>query len=157
MPRNSPARWRGRLRWLGCIAALATTACQTPDVAHSRADEAREAIVLTAAESEHLRAGMRRYLQSTQDIVDALAAGKVERVAASARGSGVRAVEDVSLVSAAKLPPQLVTLGLDTHQRFDALADAAERSASRKELLERLGAILANCSGCHAMYRVAPR
>lgn len=156
MPSNSCARGRGLLRWLALLPASALTACQTPDVSHTPADAARELITLTAAESDHLRAGMRRYLQSTEDIVDALAAGKIEGVAAPARASGMRAVGDVSLLSAARLPTALVTLGLDTHRQFDALADAAERSAPRKELLEKLGAILANCSACHAMYRVAP-
>ncbi|MEW5965200.1 MAG: hypothetical protein AB1749_16770 [Pseudomonadota bacterium] len=145
---------RCRVRWLAAIAALSLTACQTPPVASIGGAESREAIALSAAERDHLRSGMRTYLQSTQEIVDAIATGKVDRAAKSAREAGMGAVKDVSLLSAAKLPPQFTLLGLDTHQRFDALADAAARAATRKELLERLGQVLANCSACHATYRV---
>ena len=98
---------------------------------------------------------MRAYLQATQGIVDGLASNKMSAVAKSARGAGMSDLSGVSPGLALALPSEFVSLAMDTHQKFDALATAAEQNASRKELLDRLGAILGNCSACHVMYRVA--
>jgi hypothetical protein len=100
---------------------------------------------------------MRVYLESIQGIVEGLTDRKMLVVAESARKAGMGAVHDVPLSVAAKLPPEFVLLGMDTHQKFDALsrlADASGRTGSRAEILQHFRSILANCTACHATYRI---
>ncbi len=118
------------------------------------AAEQRTAVTLLPAERAHLLDGMRVYLASIEDITSALAAYKPDRVAAAARRSGTAALLDVSPATALKLPLEFTSLSLATHQQFDALAEKAERHASRTELLGDLAAILSSCNGCHASFRL---
>lgn len=160
---NEPAvRWRGRgigparyVAALGVVMALTGCTAPTHQQAATKADVTRARITLAAEQREHFLAGMRTYLQATQGIVDGLASNKMSAVAKSARSAGMSEVSGVSPGAVLGLPSEFVSLAIDTHQKFDALATAAEQNASRKELLDRLGAILGNCSACHAMYRVA--
>lgn len=112
-------------------------------------------IRLGATEREHLRAGMRTYLESVQEIVDGLATRKLERVAKAARKSGMAAVEGVPVTLIATLPPGFSLLSADTHAKFDALAEVAKPGADSRSLLGALHDILANCTACHASYRFA--
>ena len=103
--------------------------------------------------------GMRVYLESTRGIIEALADRKMSVVAENARKAGTGALHDVPLSVAAKLPPEFVLLSMDTHQKFDALsryADAAGRTGGKTEVLQHLRDILANCTACHATYRIWP-
>ncbi len=99
---------------------------------------------------------MRTYLESTQGIIEALAENKLSAVAENARKAGMGAVQDVPLWAALKLPPGFLMLGMDTHQKFDALSHVASGPGSRKEILQQLRDILANCTACHGTYRVSP-
>jgi hypothetical protein len=102
---------------------------------------------------------MRVYLESTRGIIEALADRKMSVVAENARKAGTGALHDVRLSVAAKLPPEFVLLSMDTHQKFDALsryADAAGRIGGKTEVLQHLSDILANCTACHATYRIRP-
>lgn len=116
----------------------------------------REAVALDAAEVEKLLAGMRTYLESIQGIVGALAENDVGRVPQIAGKSGARMLKDVSPVTGLKAPLGFTSMSFDTHDKFDRLADAARRGASRSEVLAALRDILANCVSCHAAYRLAP-
>ncbi|MCC6591723.1 MAG: cytochrome c [Xanthomonadales bacterium] len=111
---------------------------------------------LSATEREHLRLGMRTYLESTEVVVEALAGGKLAEVAASARKSGSAALRDTSPGTALQMPAGFLLLATDTHRRFDELASAASAGASRRDIGRQLRDILANCTACHASYRIAP-
>lgn len=125
--------------------------------APSAAIDARTPIRLATAEREHLRAGMRGYLESVQGVLEAINQRRMDRLAESARKSGVASVRTVSLATVASLPPEFTHLSLDTHEKFDALARVATQNAGRKELLDQTSSILANCSACHSMFRLAER
>ena len=99
---------------------------------------------------------MRTYLESIGGIVDALADNKMSAVADHARKAGTSSIRDVPLWSAVTLPPEFVLLGADTHQKFDALSQAAARKASKREVQQHLQGILANCTACHNTFRIAP-
>ncbi|KAB2917353.1 MAG: hypothetical protein F9K29_09830 [Hyphomicrobiaceae bacterium] len=99
---------------------------------------------------------MRTYLESVQAIVDALPKNKMAVASASARKSGMGAVNDVSVSTATKLPPEFILLSMDTHQKFDDLARAAAETGRKGVVLDHLRDILANCTACHATYRIAP-
>jgi hypothetical protein len=113
----------------------------------------RTPIALSAKERESIRAGMRVYLESVEGIVDGLADNRMGDVARHARRAGTDMIEGVSAADAVRLPAEFLLLGFDTHMKFDALAEEASRGGTRTVVLQRLGAILANCNACHAMYR----
>lgn len=119
-----------------------------------RADP-RTPIQLSADEDEHLRSGMRAYLESIQGIVGALPQNKMADVASNAKRAGMGMVNDVPVSAVMKLPPGFVILSIDTHQKFDALARLAEEPGSKSAILAQLREILANCTACHSTYRTS--
>ncbi len=121
------------------------------------AAEIRTAVVLSDKDREHLRQGMRLYLESTQGIVEALGDNKLAEVQSHARKAGMSATQNVPLWVAVTLTPEFVLLGIDTHQKFDDLAAAAGQRASSREILKRLDEILLNCTACHASFRLSPQ
>jgi len=104
-----------------------------------------------------MRAGMRAFLESVEGITQGIAEGSKQRVAASARRSGWAMMDDAATAMALKLPPEFVAVSIDTHQKFDDLAAAAEAGAAKGKLLGDLGQILTNCTACHASYRLSPQ
>jgi cytochrome c556 len=148
---------RSRLLVVAGLALTAMSACDRPHVESAAIVDTRTTISLSVASAEHLRRGMRAYLESTQAIVEALAESNHKSIAEHARKSGTGATQDIPLWTAVSLPPEFVLLGLDTHQKFDALAAAARQNASRKEILEQLGNILLNCMACHSGYRLSAK
>lgn len=149
-------RFRSVVAVLSCAAALAAVAPAGAQRAPQSQGDPREAVTLDAAEVEALLAGMRTYLESIQGIVAALAENDVARVPAIAGKSGARALKDVSPVTGLKAPLAFTSMSLDTHDKFDKLADAARKGTSRTEVLGALRDIMANCISCHATYRLAP-
>lgn len=145
----------GLSKAIGLFVVMSLAGCATPTPQGPAAADARIPLRLAAADREHLRAGMRQYLDSVQGILDALAQNKPDRIASSARKSGMASLSGVSLASAASLPPEFSMLSLDTHEKFDALASLAAQNARSSEILKRTSEILANCSACHGMYRLA--
>jgi hypothetical protein len=118
--------------------------------------EPRSSIQLSAKERQRLRAGMRVYLECVQGVTDALGDSKMGGVARSAKRCGMDMVDDDSFTAVLTLPPEFLALSLDTHQKFDALAHEVAERRTKSTVLQQLGAILANCTACHAAYRLGP-
>lgn len=116
----------------------------------------RQLLVLSRPEADALLRGMRVYLESIEGIITSMSANAMPKAAASARRSGHAMLGDVALTTALKLPPDFVLMSADTHRKFDELAESAERPGAKLAVMQNLSAILANCTSCHAMYRVAP-
>lgn len=116
----------------------------------------REKIPMTIAERDKLLAGMRVYLESIEGITVGLSNNRMADAASSARRSGKALLEDVDPASALSVPMTFTILSLDTHEKFDAIAAKAKAKAPKSEILQDLGAILSNCTGCHANYRIVP-
>lgn len=121
-------------------------------------EDEREAVQLTEAERNFVLGEMRNFLVSVQGIVAAIADEKHKDAASFARASGMGGTHDVPRDMMRKMPAEWRTLGMDTHKRFDTLAMEADSMGDAKQLLTQLSSILANCTGCHAAYRltVAP-
>lgn len=113
----------------------------------------RTAIKLSDDERAAVLAEMRTFLGSVQGIVAAIADGKVAEAAAAAKPSGMGVMQGMPRSLMGKLPMEFRKLGMDTHQKFDALALEASGLGDGKVVLKQLDAILANCNGCHAGYR----
>lgn len=140
-----------------CVVFPVLTACEGSRVGSASLSDVRTPVHLSAKEREHLRSGMRTYLESTQGIIEALTENKLSAVAENARKAGMGSLRDVPLWAAVRMPPGFVLLGMDTHQKFDDLSGVASRMGNRKEVLQQLRDILANCTACHATYRISPR
>ena len=125
------------------------------DVPRGRAD-VREVVRLSPAERENFRRGMRQYLTSVQGIVEALPHGNRAQISESAQKAGVDMLTDVSVSVAVHLPPEFLMLSMDTQQMLAALSHSDEAGQSNAEIMTHLGGILANCTACHAMYRLSP-
>lgn len=117
----------------------------------------RERLQLSVDEREHLRAGMRSFLESVGGITQGLAENQMQRVAKSAKRSGWSMMDASAAATALKLPPEFVAISIDTHQKFDDLAAEASAGATKAKVLADLTQILGNCTSCHAMYRLGPR
>lgn len=125
-------------------------------LAATRANDARETIALSAAEAEDLRAGMRGYLESVQGIVEGLATAKPALVATQAQKSGAAMLDSKVIAAGLAMPAGFIAMSLATHRQFDDLARIASAGAPRLQLLAALNDILANCTSCHAAYRLRP-
>ena len=97
------------------------------------------------------------YLESVEGITDALADNKMLLVAKAAKKSGMGMVDEPEIAIAMKLPPEFVAISLDTHQKFDAMAQEAAEGGTKVGALRHIGEILANCTACHATYRLSPQ
>ena len=148
-----------RLSWsVAVVFAIAATVFAGSVVAKSRASgkgDQREAVTLSRAEAEEMLSGMRTYLETIQDIVSALAENKVARVPEIAARSGNTLLSGMNPMTGLKAPVGFTMMSLDTHDKFDKLAEKAGRAVSRTEVLTDLENILSNCTSCHAAYRLA--
>jgi cytochrome c556 len=149
----------GRLTGRALVLALSTAAGAVLPLAGSPAgakEDTREVVALAPAEAATMLAGMRTYLETIQDIVAALAENDNARIAKIAAESGAKQLHTVSPITGLKTPMGFAMMSLDTHDKFDKLADKARRGTSRTEVLADLRDIMANCMSCHATYRLGP-
>lgn len=148
-----------RLSWsVAFVFAIAALCFAGSVVAKGRSaskGDQRETVSLSRAETAEMLSGMRTYLETVQGIVSALAENKVARVGDLASRSGNKMLSGMNPMMGLKLPVGFAMMSLDTHDKFDKLAEKARRGVSRTEVLTDLGDILSNCSGCHAAYRLA--
>jgi hypothetical protein len=138
---------------LSATIAGVSAMAQQPPVAKG---DPREAVALAPGEVETLLSGMRTYLESIQGIVEVMAENKVARVSTIASKAGSKLLQTTSPMTGLKVPLGFTSMSFDTHDKFDKLAEKAERGASRTEILTDLSTIMSNCVSCHASYRLAP-
>ena len=115
----------------------------------------REGVSLSPAEVETLLTGMRTYLETIQGITAAMAENRIASVPDIASKSGAKLLQKATPITGLKLPLAFSSMAMDTHDKFDKLADKARRGSSRSEMLADLRDIMGNCISCHAAYRLA--
>jgi hypothetical protein len=115
--------------------------------------DGRMAILLEKNERDLVLSEMRIFLESVQQIVDGISDKDMQRVAESARKSGVSAQAAIPGSLVGKLPLSFKQLGFDTHQKFEGLALDADDLGDPDHTLSQLGTILKNCVACHSTYR----
>lgn len=119
----------------------------------ANAADTRQSIELTTNERARMLEGMRLYLQAIQGIVDSLAKNQLDGAAQYAHEAGAKMLQEAPLSIPLKAPLEFTALALQTHEKFDVLADRA-RAASRGDVLGALADIMNNCTSCHSTYRV---
>ena len=118
------------------------------------AADGRTAILLSPGERDLVLAEMRAFLQAVQGIAQAVSEGDPGAAAADARAVGAAAAAGVPVSLMAKLPLGFKQLGLATHGAFDQLALDAEQLGDLGHTQSQLAALLGNCVGCHAAFRI---
>ena len=115
--------------------------------------DGRLEVRLTADERNALLLEMRTWLQSSQGILAAAAAGDFATVAGTARASGMAAEAETPASLFRKIPLEMKRLGFDTRQKFDEIAADAEKLKDRQHTITQLSVAMNNCIACHAIYR----
>jgi cytochrome c556 len=115
--------------------------------------DGRLAVQLTKDERNALLLEMRTWLQNTQSIVAAAAAGDLAAAARTARASGMAAEAETPASLFRKIPVEMKSLGFATRAMFDEIAAEAEKTEDPQRVLARLGAAMNNCVACHATFR----
>lgn len=152
MQRSGPGRRPVRLSAIALSVVLAIFIATNPATPATR--DAREPVTLTTTERARLLEGMRAYLLAIQEIVEATSVYKLDRVRHAARRAGSAMLAEVEPATALRLPLAFTALSLETHQRFDGLAESTTKHPSRSQVLVALGEIIARCNGCHESYRL---
>ncbi|MGZ8394996.1 MAG: hypothetical protein ACXW34_04610 [Nitrospira sp.] len=148
-----------RNRAVVAIIALSTTLIAVPIFAQHAPQahgDTRQVVVLAPSEAATMLTGMRNYLETIQGIVAALAENDTMGSSDIAAKSGARMLESVPPTTGLKVPLGFTMMSLDTHDKFDKLADKMRRGTSRTEVLSDLRNIMSNCISCHDSYRMGP-
>jgi mono/diheme cytochrome c family protein len=146
-------------QWIPLIALpLVFAGCEpkkTAAVAHST--NMRQRIILPAAGRDKVLAEMRQMLDSVNKIHIALAANNLPEIEEAARASGMATAVDVDPQIEKLLPEPFLSLGIQTHKSFDALADRMKTGETEGDAIKGLAALTGNCVACHATYRIDER
>lgn len=116
--------------------------------------DVRQRILLTTLERDKILAEMRQMLGSASGVLHGLGTGDSGAAEKAARQSGMEAAVDVNPQLREKLPRHFVELGMQTHMKFDQLADQIKAGASKDDVLKSLASVTGNCVVCHARYRL---
>ncbi len=119
--------------------------------------DTRLPIALNAAEKAWLFNEMRENVVAIQAITAALSendAAKVQQIA-SALGMEPWSKDPTRPPNfRSKFPPPWSALAVQVHKDFDAIAVGAAANETTRQMLARVGKLMQNCVGCHAVYRV---
>ncbi len=149
------SRIAGAATLLGIAIMPLTSPAQTeapPSRDMDQLSDHRELVRLAPADRDAILVEMRTMLQGVSDILHALIDNDLAKAEKAARASGAASAIDASLEK--RLPAQFFQLGMRTHKRFDAVADAVKAGATRDTIMRRLAAVTASCVTCHATYRL---
>jgi hypothetical protein len=118
------------------------------------ADDGRTAIVLSVGERNLVLSEMRGFLESVQEITQAVLDKDMKTAAESSARVGRVDLNDLPASLLRKLPVEVKKLGLATHLAFYNLAKDIRNGLAHDKIMPRLADIMTNCVGCHAGYRI---
>jgi len=118
----------------------------------ARAADDREAIVVSAEQRDFMMAEMRTFLIVVQDIVLGMAEGDMTAVSEAAHSMRMGQGGGQAMGMNRVLPLEFRQMARGTHMAFEELAQAAEFGP--EGILENLGTLMSNCTGCHATYKL---
>jgi len=116
--------------------------------------DGRTAVVLQAGERDLVLTEMRGLLAATQQILEGVNQGDMQRIGKAARAAGMAGAADVNPALMAKLPIEFKQLGMSVHQDMDDIAKAAEGGKSPAEILQMASNTLTKCVACHAAWQI---
>lgn len=116
--------------------------------------DGRTAVLMSPADRTRVLGEMRGFLTTVQEITAAAAQGDMKTVATVARADGSVKIGQESPAFIGSLPLNFKTLGMNTHNGFDALADLAATNPTPKVVFVELGDLMLNCVACHQSYQI---
>lgn len=135
----------------GCAGGTAMEHAAPAHHAQQMGTDSRRQVSLAPAERDAVLAEMRTMLASVSGVLHGLSANDWDAMEKAARASGTVMAVDPHL--RAKLPPQFLDLGMETHKKFDALAHLIQTRPAAAAVVRSLADVTTNCVACHAMYR----
>jgi len=136
------------------IALLVSFAAMTTTATVFAKDDGRTVIELTEDERNLVLEEMRTFLDTVRSISVSLSKDDMESIAVSAKKVGMAASGEVPPALMNKLPKEFKMLAMTVHKSFDQIALDATDLGDRQQALEQLGALMANCVTCHAIYKL---
>ena len=136
------------------IAVIVAVVMIAPGDKTTTATDGREVILLKPEQRDLVLAEMRAFVETLRDITSALATDNSAQFQQAALKVGLAAQQGVPLDMMKALPLPFKKLGMDTHKKFDQLAEKAEQGAGNEELLTDLSQLMSNCVACHAAYQL---
>lgn len=136
---------------LALVGAVVAVPLATPEV---QPVDRRQRIVVPPAARERVLAEMRAMLESVNGVLRALATGDLAAGEKAARASGLATAADVEPEVKRALPPQFLSLGMQTHRGFDRVAEELRAGAAREAIVASLAEVTSLCVACHAAYRL---
>ncbi len=118
------------------------------------ADDGRTAILLSAGERNLVLAEMRGFLESVQEVLEAVTANDMPTIVKSTHTMGMANAQAVPASLLGKLPLEFKKLGMATHQAFDDIGMEAKDMGDTGLIVKKLGNLLQNCTTCHSAYRL---
>ena len=125
-------------------------------LAHAQPD-GRQALQLTAAEADYVRAGMREHLVDVQALLASLANHDLGSAERAARSAGTRALDsDPTRPPAlgAKLPAAWKSMLQARMRGFDQVAQDIASKADTPHTLSDMSTAMATCVACHATFKL---
>ena len=116
--------------------------------------DGRSEIRMSPENREFVMAEMRLFLESIRTINEGLAENNPEKIASIDEQSGVCKVEAVPKGLIKSLPVGFKSMGMQTHEYFDKIAQIARENYSQKEVQKELNSLMNNCVACHRMYKI---
>ena len=115
--------------------------------------DARTAISVSENNREIVMKEMRTFLEAVQHIQNGLIQNDFKQIETHAATSGRSVEQHVPGELIRSLPLSFKKLGFDTHDRFDKIARLA-REKKKEEITNELNGLLANCTSCHASFKI---
>ncbi|HEY9079862.1 hypothetical protein [Magnetovibrio sp.] len=135
--------------------AAALLVASVSGASSARAEDDRQEIVVSAEQRDFMMAEMRQFLVVVQDIVLAMAENDMAAVAEAGHSMRMGQGGGAAMGMGQVLPLEFRQMARGTHMAFEELAQAAEFGP--EGVLENLGTLMSNCTGCHATYKVVAK
>lgn len=120
----------------------------------TQSDDGRTAVLLSPSEKSLILFEMRGMLDSVRGVLQGVNQDDMTLVAEAARKSGTAHMADLDPRLMLKLPVAFKAAGVGAHDYFEEVALAADKGATKEEILEMLATQLDTCVTCHAAYRL---
>jgi len=125
-------------------------------------EDDREMVQFPEMMQEHMLSNMRDHLRTLEEIMTALADGRIDKAVEVAEARlGMSSLELHGAAHLAKfMPPPMQAMGTELHHAASRFviavqnADTEQTFKSQQQVFAALGDVTAACNACHSAYRI---
>lgn len=103
---------------------------------------------------EFVMAEMRTFVESVQKINEGIMTENPQMIIEAGKRSGGAVGDHAPEGLIKSVPLGFKKIGMDTHGKFDEIAEAAQKNFHPKTTQKQLNQLLNNCVACHSSYRI---